>query len=249
MVIKRISSSDWTGPTDEEVQRGAFTHRIGDFGGTTDYGQLNYKDPISFALPPELRGVIRLALILLLSPLVLVAGWLTGGLGIRDIVTSEPSGLLLLWGCLIVALALWQLISRWLHLILARTFLLGLLIAATAGISIGYAYVAQRAYAEAVVGKPGRVFRYIAGSKRTMFGKRSPIFRHQRADGTDLEGASKRPPLAHGQCITAQPIRGRYGFRWLRVTEQTPPRRPGQLSWPVRREDCFSKQPLSDLQR
>lgn len=249
MVTKRISSSDWTGPTDEEVQRGAFIHRIGDFGGTTDYGWLNRKDPISFALPPELRGVIRLALILLLSPLVLVAGWLTGGLGIRDMVASEPSGLLLLWGCLIVALAFWQLIARSLHLILVRTFLLGLLIAATAGISIGYAYVAQRVYAEAVAGKPERVFRYVAGSKRTMSRKRSPIFRHQRADGTDLEGASRRPPLDYGQCITAQPIRGRFGFRWLRVTEQMPPHRPGQLSWPVRREDCFSNKRLAELQR
>jgi len=247
-VSKRISSSDWTGPVDAGVRRGAFTHRIGEYGGTTDYARLNHQEPFTLAPPPELRGVLRLAVALFLSPLLLVAAWFGGEWGVQGMVISDPSGFLLLWGWSIAAFSFWQLISRSLHLILVRTFLLGLLIVATIGIAIGYVVVAQRAYAAAAVGDTQRVFRYVAGSKKTMFG-RSAIFRHQRADGTDLEGASKWPHLEHGQCITAEPVKGPYGFRWLRVIEQVPPQRAGQLSWPVRREDCFSDKPLADLAR
>ena len=246
---KRISSSDWTGPIDRTVRRGAFTHGVGEFDGTTDYAWLSRNDPISLALPEELRSVVRLACWLLVSPLMLVAGWLAGEVGVRGSVMSDPSGLLLIWGWLVFLVALWQLISRSLLLILVRTFVLGLLIAATAVLSIGYVYFAQRAYADAVVGKPERVFQYVAGSRKNVLGRRSAIFRHQRADGTDIEGRSKWPPKPHGHCITVQPITGDYGFRWLRVIEQMPPPRPGQLGWPVRRDDCFGDKPLAEVGR
>ena len=246
---KRVSSSNWTGPIDRTVRQGAFTHRVGEFGGTTDYAWLSRTDPISFAVPEKLRGVVRLAAWSLLSPLVLIGGWFAGGLGVSDEVVSDASGILLLWGMLVVAFAFWQLTSRSLHLILVRTFLLGLLMATTLGASIGYAIVAQRIYTAAAVGEPQRVFRYVAGSRRNMFGRRVANFRHQRENGTDIEGQSKWPPKAHGHCITVQPIRGRYGFRWLRVVEQVPPPRAGQLAWPVRRADCFSDTPLTELVR
>ena len=246
---KRVSSSDWTGPIDQAVRRGAFTHRIGEFGGTTDYALISRKEPFTLSPPPELRGLIRLAALLLLSPLVLVAGWLAGQAGVRDVAVSDPSAFLLLWGFPVFAFAFWQLISRSLQLRLVRSFLLLSLMIATLAISIGYAVVAQRAHAEAVVGEPQRVFRYATGPRKNMLGRRTAVFRHQRADGSDLEGKSKWPPLAHGHCMTAQSVKGSHGFLWLRVIEQMPPLRSGQLGWPVRREDCFSDTPLSELVR
>lgn len=243
---KRISSSDWTGPTDKTVRRGAFTHRIGDFGGTADYAWLNSKEPFTMAPPPELRGVLRLAAILLLSPLLLAAARIAGELGVRGTVISDASGYLLLWSCLIVGIALWQVVSRSLRAISLRILFLASFLVATVGIAIGYVIIAQRAYLGATAGESQRVLQYHAGSKRTLFG-RSAIYRHQRADGTDLEGVSKRAPMPYGRCITVQTIKGEYGFEWLRLVEQMPPSRPGQLGWPVRREDCFSDKPLSTL--
>lgn len=247
MVSKRVSSSDWTGPIDRTMRRGAFTHRIGEFGATTDYAWLNSRQPFTLALPPELKGIIRLAALLLLSPLPLAAAWLAGGIGNRDMVLSDRSDILFLWGCLTVATAFWQLISRSTYLIMLRTALLGGLLAATIAGSIGYVFVAHRSHATAAAGEPQRVFQYAAGSRRSLVGRRTVVLRHQRADGTDLEGRSKRAPMAYGHCITAQQIAGPNGFRWLHVVERMPPPRAGQLSWPIRREDCFSSKSLSQV--
>ncbi|MCL6699551.1 hypothetical protein LZ496_12245 [Sphingomonas sp. NSE70-1] len=243
----RVPSSRGTDPFDKSMRRGAFTHRAGEFGRTADYAQLRKKQPISFVVPDELRGVVKNAGFLIVSPLMLVVAWFASEVGAPGEVASDPSAVLLFWGILVAGIGFWQFVARSRQFVAGRAFMLAFLLVATAAISLGYVYAARDSMSGASVGKAERVIPYVAGSKRTMFRRHKPVFRHQRADGGDLEGESRVPPLEHGPCVTAQLIEGRHGFRWLRIVEQMPPRGAGQLDWPVRRADCFSDKPLASL--
>lgn len=224
------------------------THGVAEFGGTTDYVRIRGELPPEAKRSPELESLTQLSAWLFLSPLVLIPAWRFGQAGVHDMAISAQGWVLGLWALMVVAIASSQVTSRSLRLIALRKALLGLLHVATFGIAIGYVYVAQSAHAEARPGKPQRAFVYLEGRSR-LGGMIPATFGFQLANGSNLAGGRGRKPFEYGSCVTAQLLASSYGFRWVRVTESTPSPGPGQLHWPVRREDCFSNIPLSEVRR
>ena len=197
---------------------------------------------------PELAPVVRRAAWLFFSPFVLLVGWFASQAGIGDMVVSTPGWILGLWALILIAIALWQMTSTSKRLIELRLTLLGLLIGTAVGGAAGYAWIAQTAHTEARAGQSQRAFIYLAESSK-LRGLIPAEFGFQLADGSNLTPGRKRKRFDYGQCVTAQLLTGPHGFRWVRITESAPPPRPGQLHWPLRREDCFSGKPLSEVSR
>lgn len=243
---KRISSSDWTGPTDKTVRRGAFTHRIGEHAIASDYQRLLAARLEAERVPPEVMRVKTVAAALLISPLLLWLAWLLVGFVIGDPFLWKHTHLLVFWGLGVMALAAWQISSRSRVLVgLRRLFLFGLL-AATVILSLGFIYLGMDARSNAIAAVPERTFELSKAQRKRPF--RQVVRWHQRVDGSSVEGGRRAKPLAYAStCALVQRFEAPYGFSWVKVIDRSRPPGRGQLIWPIRREDCFSGKPLSTL--
>lgn len=245
-------SVGWTGPSSTAAPRlrGALVHRYGEHQVSTDFARFVAQadaDLIAKEMPPELRGVVGRAWLLLASPLLLVvANWIVHSTG-RDLIVNDNKAYLFAWAVGVVALALSQMVSRSLMLIWARKAILVRAFLATFGVAGGYVYVAEQSRQNAVASTPERAYEFYRSSGWRS-SKRTEIF-HQRADGTLLTGGRWEPAPYATTCALVQRLEGAHGFSWVRVLERSRPPRRTELHWPVRREECFSDIPLSSLPR
>lgn len=240
-------SKRWTGASDPTTRRtGLFLRRLGDPQYATAYHRFAEIDRERTAMKPELTGVVMLALLLIVSPLVLWTAWglmraLTGDFLVRD------NGVYLSgWGGAMVALSIWQIRSRSLRWIPLRKAALVAGIIGTFGLGGAYVYGGVRAHDAAIATAPERTYQLCRSRGRSPF--RMTTCHHQRADGSTLEGRRAVVPVAYGSvCALAQRLDGPNGFSWVRVLERSRAPDRGQLTWPIRREQCFSTTPLSKL--
>ena len=244
---KRISSSDWTGPVEPSYKRGAFTYGAGQGSTSSDYQRLLIKQRPPFEFPPETGVTRRLAAWLFLSPAMLWLAWLIVGSASNDWLFRDNRNFLVIMGLGMMAIAAWQFQSRSIALVGLRNRLLAVMLGAVVACSGGYVWAGIDSHAQALASAHERTFELWAtkGSRihRT-------IVWHQRADGSNIEGFKRERPLPYSHtCALVQRLDGRYGFSWVRVLDRSRPPAAGQLSWPVRREDCFSEIPLSALPR
>ena len=245
-------SSAWTGPASTAAPRlgGALVHRYGEHQVSTDFARIVARADAELKAkewPPELRGVLGRAWLLLVSPLLfVVANWIVHSTG-RDLIVHDNKAYLFAWGFGVVALALSQMMLRSPVLVWARKAILVGAFLATFCVAGGYVYVAERSRQNAVATTPERTFEF----RRTSgwrSSKKTEIF-HQRADGSLLTGGRWEHAPYATTCALVQRLDAKYGFSWVRVLERSrPPRRTG-VHWPVRREECFSDIPLSSLPR
>lgn len=240
-------SSKWTGPPDEGLARGrgVFTHRYGEPAFTNDYTRFQEAERIAAQTPPEVRRVMGLAALLLISPLMLLLAWLLLGAITPDALSQDNRRWLILWGSAVAALASTQIAWRSTRAILFRKALLGLALLATAGASVAYVYLGLTSHSGATASAPERAFEW-----QESCGRHCTTIIHQLADGSTLEGVHVGAPVQDARsCALAQRLEGTYGFSWVRVLDRS--RRPGrgQLAWPISREECFSNEPLSSLPR
>lgn len=246
-------SSDWTGPSSIAAPRvrGALVHRYGEHQVSTDFARIAAAqadaERKAKEKPPELRGVLGRAWLLLVSPLLLVvANQIVHSTG-RDLIVQDNKAYLFAWGFGVAALALSQMVTKSLALIWARKAILVGAFLATVGVTGGYIYVAAKSRQNAVVSTPERTYELYRSTGRAPL-RRTEIL-HQRADGTLLGRGRWKPVPYATTCALVQRLQGQYGFSWVRVLERSrPPRRTG-LHWPIRREECFSDTPLSSLPR
>lgn len=235
---KRTSSSGWTG---------TFMHRADQHQITSDYHRLLQAECMANAIPSDLDRVKLLALMVLPSPILLWFAWLLVGLVARDEVARDNSHLLMFSGSIVVVVAAWQAGSRAKAFIQLRRCLLWTLLGATIAAAVAYAYLGINSHSRAIVLPPERTFELVKTEGRRI--KRTIIW-HQRANGSTVEGFNEGRPLAYSSvCALVQRLDGPYGFSWVRVLERSRPPGRGQLSWPVRREDCFSHVPIASLPR
>ena len=251
VVSEPINSSKWTGPPERMAAprlRGALVHRYGEHQVSTDFARISAAradaERIAKEIPPELRGVLGRAWLLLASPLLLVAAALivhsTGG----DLIVEDNKSYLLAWGFGVAALALSQMVSQSLLLVWVRKAILVSAIIGTFCVAVGYIYVAARSRQDAVASAPERTYELY----RTT-GSRAARILHQRADGTLMAGGRWAPVPHATTCALVQRLDGHYGFSWVRVLERSRSPRRTELHWPIRREECFSDIPLSSLPR
>ncbi len=246
---KLTSSTDWTGPLDDQRRPGAFTHQVGQFSITSDYQRILESERAAALIPPDVRRVMGFAwALLVLSPLVLWLARLIVGMIARAELVQDNRHVLILWGLGAISLAVWQVVSRSRALIAIRKAFLTIALIATIVVAVAYVYVGFGAYAHATPSAPERTYEWYQTSGRSPF-QRVVTF-HQRPDGTTVEGADSGRPFAYGTtCALVQRLDGDYGFSWVRVLDRSRLAGRGQLSWPVRREECFSMIPLSRLPR
>lgn len=246
--MTHFDSSKWTGPPDEQLapRRGAFTHRIGGHSVASDYQRFLAAQRAAAAMPPEVRRVIRLAMLLLFSPVLLWLAWLLLQSATREAIAQDNSHVLIWWGLGSIGLSL-LLVMNWRagNLVWLRKAILAVALLATVAVAIGYVYLGIDAYAHARASAPERTFEL-----RSSCGRRCVENLHQRADGTTVQGARMGRPLAQARsCALVQRLDGEYGFTWVRVLERSRVPGRGQLAWPISREECFSDMPLSSLPR
>ena len=239
-----IHSSSWTGPPpppEPEWKRRLLFHGV----PTIEELRVMKREARDryAALPPQVQRVRRLAGWLLLSPAVLLVGYWVANAVIPDQAAHNLFGAVTLWGLLAFFTAFWQLKSESRSLVLLRQVVIGaLLIAMIVGGPL-YAYGAIASHAQARPLRRERTFEIYRCGRSCHFGG---YFLHQRLDGETIEGEYAGPPVPYGSCATVQVLVGNYGFSWVRVLERMESR-GHDLSWPVRREDCFSAKPLSSL--
>lgn len=245
-------SSKWTGPSSMAAprRRGALVHRYGEHQVSTDFARIAAQADAELKAkewPPELRGVLGRAWLLLASPLLLVvASQIAHSTG-NDLIADDNKAYLFAWAFGVAALALSQMVSRSRMLVEARKAILVSAIIATFGVAGGYVYLAEQSRQGAVASPPTRTFEFVRTSGRGILRRTEYI--HQRADGSLLGGGRWAPEPYAKTCALVQRLEGAYGFSWVRVRERSlPPRRTG-VHWPVRREECFSDIPLSSLPR
>jgi hypothetical protein len=247
-VSEPIHSSSWTGPTEERpaLRRGAFTHGIGEPAFTSDYDRLLQAERVAAAIPSEVRGVIRLAaLLLFLAPVILWAAWGFVRAASGDFLIQDNSHWLLAWGLSTTALAGWQIVSRSRRLIGLRKAVLALALVGALGAGMAYGYAGIHAHANGRGSAPERVFGLYDLRGKWPF--QQVVATHQRPDGTNVEGRRAGSPLPYAQiCERVQRLDGDYGFSWVRVLERSPGS-GSEIMWTIRREDCFSGKPLSSL--
>ena len=246
MLAKRISSTDWTGPPDQTSRRGAFVHRAGQHSIASDYQRFLAARIEAEKVPPEVQRIRICAALLLLSPLMLWLAW-----GLVETAIGHPFDFdhrdgLVAWGLGVAAIAAWQLASRSRVLVdLRRAFLFAML-AATAIVSILFAYAGINAGSRGIAGPPERTFEMYKFRGKGAFKRMVTL--HQRPDGSIVEGGTRKRPLAYSSgCALVQRFESPNGFHWVKVLDRSRSPARGQLSWPIRREECFSNIPLSSL--
>lgn len=249
-----IDASKCTGPAESMAAprlRGAHVHRYGEHQVSTDFARIAAAqadaERIAKEIPPELRGILGRAGLLLASPLLLVVAALVVHSMGRDLIVQDNKAYLLAWGFGVAALALSQMVSRSLLLVWIQKAILVSALIATFCVAVGYVYIAAKSRQNAAASVPERTYElYRTSGSRAA--RRTEIF-HQRADGTLLTGGRWAPVPYATTCALVQRLDGQYGFSWVRVLERSrPPVRTG-LHWPIRREECFSDIPLSSLPR
>jgi hypothetical protein len=213
---------------------------------SSDFERLMQVDRRGAAVTPELQRLMRIAGLLLLSPAAL---WIARAFvhsAIQDRFGQGYDGPLALWTLLVALIACWQLSARPANLMGVRQVALLLLAVVTIAGAAAYGYGALTSHANAVASAPERTFAIYRCHGRCRMGG---YFVHQRADGTTLEGEHVGAPLAYGiTCTEVQRLTGAYGFTWVRVLGRSRPPEH-QVMWPIRRQDCFSNQPLDSLKR
>ena len=245
-----ISSNDWTGdPETQAADRGIVvrTHRLGEPVYVNDFDRIADQERRTSGFPPELRGLLRLAGVALLSPLFVFFGWIAVQMTTREVIGQDNRVYLLAWSFGVAALALSQIVSRQTALIGPRKAVMALAIAASVVTSGAYIYLASTSRAKATGSQPERTFELYKTVGSRSF-RRTEVT-HQRADGTLLEGGYTPPARWAYACTVAQRLTGDYGFTWVRVLERSRSRQRGELYWPIRREECFSDAPLESLPR
>jgi hypothetical protein len=245
-----ISSEGWTGDLEANAAERRFaarTHRLGEPVYVSDFDRIADGERLANAVPMELRGLLRLAVFALLSPLFLFCAWLAVQMTTREAIGQDNRAYLMAWGFAVAALALTQMVSRSKLLIRPRKALMALTIAATLIVSGGYVFLASRSKAKALGSRPERAFELYRSVGSRSF-RRTEVT-HQRADGTLLEGGYTPPVHWAHVCTLAQRLTGDHGFTWVKVLERSRSRQRGELYWPIRREECFSDTPLELLPR
>ena len=211
----------------------------------SDYARFEEAKRIAALIPPEVRSVMHLAMLVLLSPLLLFVGWYVLRTVTQDAIAQDNVWWLIGGGSAVAAIAATQLAWRSTWAIFLRKAILGTALAATAAASVGYVYLGLTSYANAQASAPERTFEL---ARRC--GRHCVATIHQRADGSTLEGSDLSPPLQEARsCATVQRLAGEYGFTWVRVIERSRAPARGQLTWPISREECFSDAPLQSLPR
>ena len=245
-----ISSKGWTGDTEAKAAERRFldrTHRLGEPVYVSDFDRIADAEWHARQIPTELRSLLRLACLGLLSPLFLFGAWIAVQMTTREVIGQDNKAYLLAWGFGTAALALAQMVSRSTVLIRPRKALMVLAIAATVAVSGGYIYLASQSRANALASQPERTFELYRSVGSRSF-RRTEVT-HQRADGRLLEGGYSPPARWAHACTLAQRLTGDHGFTWVRVLERSRSRQRGDLYWPIRREECFSDTPLELLPR
>ncbi len=231
-----IDSHDWTGPIEDDRNPRAFTYAAGQHQFASDYSRLLATRIASEVISPELNAARRLAAYLFVAPVFLWLSHLVVVAFIEDLTVQDWAGILVLWGLLVVAVAVLLFSIRSSILLWLRRGVTWLGIFATVGLAGVYPCVALKAHANARISPPERAF-LVARRERVNF---------EREDGTRVLGASRGQPRESGDCVSVSVLRGDHGFTWARIIERVP-RERHQLFWPIRREDCFSDKPLSSL--
>jgi len=244
---KRISSSDWTGPAELSPRRAQFTYGSGQHSNSTDYQRILAAQRPLFEFPPETQGTRRLAAWLFLSPLLLWAAWVIVEYSSNDWLFEDNRRYLVITGLGAMAIAAWQFQSRSTGLIQLRDAFLAIMLAAVLACSIVYAWAGINGHAHAIASSPERTFELVTTKGYRIH--RTVIW-HQRKDGTNVEGYRRERPRPYSStCTLVQRLDGSYGFGWVKVLDRSRSPASGQLSWPIRREECFSEIPLSSLPR
>ncbi len=238
-------ASNWTGD---------LTYRVGASSVTSDYEMLlragEERERERRNVPPEvaraIRATVRLALVVMLSPVLLWVAWLVLRSATRDFLLQDNSYVLLASGACTIGMAA-LLCMSWggRNLFWLRKAGLMATLLATVGVSIGYAYLGLSAHTHAATSAPERVFAVYNKSGKGRFERSGS--RHQRADGTIIEDGSRVEPWPYAYtCELVQRLNGDYGFSWVRVVDrsQAP---ANEIPWPIRREDCFGEKPVSSL--
>jgi hypothetical protein len=109
----------------------------------------------------------------------------------------------------------------------------------------GFVIVAGgRDHEAAVAGAPQRAF--VTGGKHWRRGRDTTFL--QLASGDRVETSGLRSAYgAWNRCYLVRRLDGRRGFAWLQVLDASPAPGPGQLSWPIDPEKCFSAIPLAEI--
>jgi len=233
-----IHSESWTGPQ-EDLRQPPMDRRPGSWS----FGKPGRAAP-HLPASGQQRQWARLVGFVFLSPLLLLASWFFVHAASADILWTDQRHWLVLWGLAVIAIG-----AREVHAGIPaepaiRSRVLTLLLTATCAFSVWYPYAAISAHSIAVASAPERTFE-LYFHRRVSHG--GDYFLHQRRDGTTIEGSWAGPAVRYGTtCALTQRLNGDYGFSWIRVIERTAP--PAhEVLWPIRREDCFSRKPLSTL--
>lgn len=243
-----LRSSSWTGPPEMSVPGRAFTHRCGAPSATADYFRIAEIERVRAQVPPQLRPVIAWASLLLLAQLSSWVGTLVLDAASNDWRVAGRSDDLILWSVAMCSLALWQIGSRSLRLVVLRRASLILAIATTIVVAMGNVYFGIRSHAQAAASLPERTF--VLLSTRGRGPSRTTVASFQRADGSFVDGREATAPSAYARiCASVQRLDGPDGYSWVHVREWSRSPRRGELARPIRREECFSNIPLSTLPR
>jgi hypothetical protein len=195
----------------------------------------------------QVRAFLHVAL-LLASPLVyLLATWvISAGSSGYLIEAPAPGGLaylpiaaaLLLFLCLkkakdvLVAPLRWLALAGWLAVVAGSLLYAGLGLAARAAATAGPALRALPVSEES----HGRTIRI-------------QTTRFSLQDGSSATVTSSSGFAVGRSCYLVHRMQGSRGFAWLRIVDWSPGPGPGQLAWPIDRDDCFSAADLSTLGR
>lgn len=244
---KRVSSSDWTGPINLAPRSGAFTYMAGQHSTSSDYQRMLAAENDALIRSAETKLTKRLAALLLVSPILL---WLSA-VFVRsmtdDLLINAPSDRLIIWGVAAFAWGAIELVSRSTKVVVLRNALLVAAIGGTTATALAYGRAGFFTHEHAIAAAPERTFQsYQCRGRRSC----TKIYFHQRANGSYVEGHDRSHPSEFAAvCALVQRLDGPNGFSWVRVLERSRSPETGQLSWPVRREECFSETPLSELPR
>lgn len=221
-----------------------FSHRAGQHQFASDYQRILEARRTAEAIPAEVRGVMRLAaVVLVLSPVILWIAWKSLHAASRDILVQDNGQVLVACGLGAITFAASQIVLRSTRLIWLRKSILWSAMVASLVVAAGYVFVGVRARMHATASLPERTYEL-----HYRCGRHCTYSIHQRPDGTTLEGTDNGRPVQYAStCTLAQRLDGERGFSWVRVLDRSRAPGRGQLAWPIRREECFSDIPLASL--
>jgi hypothetical protein len=237
-----INSTNWIGPPAPPAP--AWERRLfGEGISLEDAHIIRARAQGSFAnTSPEAKRLRRAAALLFLSPVSLWAFWKGVQVAIPDALWVDQKTSLVVPAFVVIVIAVLEFRSTSLRRARFRTIAMYALSVLLLAYACLYGYAAIDGHRHAVAMRPSRTFEIWVHRYRA-----SDFSVHQLADGRTLEGISVGPSRAYATtCAEAQHLVSANGFVWVRVLERSPT--PGsEIFWPIRREDCFSDQPLHSL--